>query len=250
MQRRHADRQVVILAAGRGTRFQGTGPKLLAPVKQGQGMLELLLRTLLQDAPGDQLTVVVAGGSAPAIRGLVRQVDASIHLRRLAGSVSAGPVHSLAAALQDQPAPAAPTWVLHGDTHYPRCVLQRLLAAPIANRPVLVLEPTHREDAAVEVGARLDATGRVIALGTDANRSWPWRMLPAVAWPAGLVHRIRIAGRDPVQQRWSQWQLLNALLHELPAQAIQALTVPDSGIFDVDTVRAWSAARRRFQAPP
>jgi CTP:molybdopterin cytidylyltransferase MocA len=243
---------MLILAAGSGSRFRSAVPKLLAPVTRGQGMLELLLHTLLQDlqVAGEQLTVVVAGWSAPAIETLVREIDGSIQLRRVLGSSSEGPMHSLAAALQEQPAPAPRTWVLHGDTHYPRCVLQRLLAAPIADRPVLVLEPTHREDAAVEVGVRLDATGRVIALGTDAHQSWPWRMLPAVAWPAGLAGRILAAGHDPLQRRWSQWQLLNTLLQEQPGHTLQALTVQSSGIFDVDTLRAWNEARRRFQAPP
>lgn len=49
----------MILATGSGTRFQSPVPKLLAPVVQGQGMLELLLRLLLEEIPGDQLTIEV-----------------------------------------------------------------------------------------------------------------------------------------------------------------------------------------------
>jgi CTP:molybdopterin cytidylyltransferase MocA len=242
----------VILAAGSGTRFQSPVPKLLAPVVQGQGMLELLLRSLLEDLqiPGDQLTVVVGGRSAPALAVLVNQIAPSMRLRRVAGNGSSGPMRSLAAALQDQPAPAARTWVLHGDTHYPRALLQRLLEEPIAHAPVLLLEPHATGSGAPEVGVQLNPSGHVMALGADANQHWPWRMLPAVGWSAGLTKRILKAGIDPLQQGWSQWQLLNALLHDQPKPTIAAVTVRNSGIFDVDTVPAWTEARRRFQCPP
>lgn len=60
-------------------------------------MLELLLRSRLEDLqiPGDQLTVVVGGRSAPALAVLVNQIAPSIHLRRVAGNGSSGPMHSL-----------------------------------------------------------------------------------------------------------------------------------------------------------
>jgi bifunctional N-acetylglucosamine-1-phosphate-uridyltransferase/glucosamine-1-phosphate-acetyltransferase GlmU-like protein len=52
---------MLILAAGSGSRFRSAVPKLLAPVTRGQGILELLLHTLLQNlqVAGEQLTVVV-----------------------------------------------------------------------------------------------------------------------------------------------------------------------------------------------
>jgi len=242
----------VILAAGSGTRFQSPVPKLLAPVLQGKGMLELLLLSLLEDLqiPGNQLTAVVAGRSASALAVLVNQIAPSIRLRRVAGNGSSGPMHSLAAALHDQPAPAARTWVLHGDTHYPPALLQRLLEEPIAHAPMLLLEPHATGSGAPEVGVELDPSGHVMALGADGKQHWPLRMLPAVGWPAGLSRRILEAGSDPLQQGWSQWQLLNALLHDQPKHIIEAVTVRNSGIFDVDTVPAWTEARRRFQCPP
>ncbi len=40
---------LLILTAGSCSRFRSAVPKLLAPVTRGQGMLELLLHTLLQD---------------------------------------------------------------------------------------------------------------------------------------------------------------------------------------------------------
>lgn len=215
-------------------------------------MLELLLRSLLEDLqiPGDQLTVVVGGRSAPALALLVNQIAPSIQLQRVAGNGSSGPMHSLTAALRDQPAPAAQTWVLHGDTHYPRALLQRLLEEPIAHAPVLLLEPHATGSGPPEVGVQLDANGHLMSLGADANQHWPWRMLPAVGWPAGLSKRILSTASDPLQQGWSQWQLLNALLHDQPKPIIDAVTVRNSGIFDVDTVPEWKEARRRFHCPP
>jgi CTP:molybdopterin cytidylyltransferase MocA len=245
--------QVVILAAGRGTRFEGPLPKLLAPVRRGRGrgrgMLELLLRSLLEDLqlPADQLTVVVAGTAAAAIEAMVQGLEAPIQLRRVAGSGSCGPLHSLVAALQEWPPASPPCWVLHGDTHYPSGVLECLLAQPLTHTPLLLVEPVANQQRAVEVGVQLDAAGRVIALGPGVGQPWPWRMLPAVAWPAELGPVLSAACRDPARRGWSQWQLLHALLQEQRPPTFQALKLQTSGIFDVDTLDAWIQARQQLQ---
>ena len=59
--------QLVILAAGQGRRFAGTVPKMLAPVRGAQGLLELLLQALVEQhhCPAEQIQVV--GAADPAM---------------------------------------------------------------------------------------------------------------------------------------------------------------------------------------
>ncbi len=230
--------RVVILAAGQGRRFAMATPKMLVPVQAGQGLLELLLRDLLerQHHPPERITVVAAA-AAPHLAPLLERLDRRLNLVCLSG-LSRGVLHSLATAVA--PHPPESSWVLHADTHYPSAMLARLLARPCPGVPLLSLAAAPPEEP-LEVGVRLGTDGRVAALGPGAG--WPWRMLPAVAWPARLIPALQ----DPCHGSWSQWQLLAALLRSpspLGPEALrpEALLLEGALPFDIDTVDAWRQA--------
>lgn len=239
-----ADWQLVILAAGWGERFEGAVPKMLAPVRGEQGLLELLLQALLEDHlwPAEQISVVGAEAVLPELGHLLLKLNPSLQLHGLSGEGSRGPLHSLAAVLEAQNpcnSPSQPCWVLHADTYYPRQLLQLLLAQPPTAKPLMVVVAADPA-AVLEVGVALDEAGQVRALGP--GRGWGWRMLPAVAWPPALFSELV----EPDRRPWSQWQLLNELLPTHPAQA---LITTAGGVFDVDTVADHQRARQRLQLP-
>lgn len=231
--------QLVILAAGQGRRFAGAVPKMLAPVRGAQGLLELLLHALVvhHHCPAEQIHVVGAEPTLPALDLLLRQLNPKLQLHGLRETSSRGPLHSLVTALEAQRHTAQPCWVLHADTHYPGPLLQLLLSQPPATQPLVVVDAAEPE-AVLEVGVALDPAGQVLALGP--GRGWSWRMLPAVGWPPALFPELL----QPARQSWSQWQLLNALRPTHPAQA---LISTGGGVFDVDTQDDWERARQRWR---
>lgn len=237
-----ADWHLVILAAGQGRRFAGDQPKMLAPVRGVQGLLELLLQALLTDHhwPAEQIHVVGAEPALPALERLLLEVNSKLLLQGLREECSLGPLHSLATALQAQPHAtrrSRPCWVLHADTYYPGPFLQKLLVQQPGPQPLVVVEAAD-PTAVLEVGVALNAAGQVQALGPGPG--WSWRMLPAVAWPPALFPELL----EQARQHWSQWQLLCELLPSHPAQA---LISTDSGVFDIDTVADHQRARERLQ---
>lgn len=234
--------QLVILAAGQGRRFGGDQPKMLAPVRGEQGLLELLLQALLEHHrwPAELIHVVGAEPALPALEQRLQRLNPNLQLHGLGAPGSQGPLHSLATALEAQQHGASrsrPCWVLHADTHYPRPLLQQLVAEPPATQPLVVLESADPTEV-LEVGVALNATGQVEALGPGPG--WHWRMLPAVAWPMVLYPELL----DPNRRCWNQWQLLQELRASHPAQA---LISTESGVFDVDTVADHQRARERLQ---
>lgn len=234
-----ADWQLVILAAGQGRRFAGAVPKMLAPVRGAQGLLELLLQALVEQhhCPAEQIHVVGAEPTLPALENVLQRLNPRLQLHGLREPSSRGPLHSLATALQAQQHAPRSCWVLHADTHYPEPLLQLLLSQPPATQALLVVEAADPA-MELEVGVALDPAGQVLALGP--GRGWRWRMLPAVGWPPVLFPELL----QPARQSWSQWQLLNALRPTHPAQA---LISTNGGVFDMDTQDDWDRARQRWR---
>ncbi|MFZ5697323.1 MAG: bifunctional UDP-N-acetylglucosamine diphosphorylase/glucosamine-1-phosphate N-acetyltransferase GlmU [Pseudomonadota bacterium] len=159
---------VVILAAGKGTRMQSMLPKVLHPVG-GRPMLEHVIRTGQTLSP--RRVIVVLGHGMDQVAPCVEALGASI----VEQHEQCGTGHAVRHALPQLPADAARTLILFGDVPLTRTAsLQRLLAAASPDQLALL---TTRPANPFGYGRIVrDAAGNVLKIveekdATDAERA-------------------------------------------------------------------------------
>ena len=232
--------QILILAAGNGSRFRASASergatdlaqqhKALAPIWDERGSLALVLGHLRALAWPASHIAVARGFQAERIGFHARQAYPDIAI------LEPHPEHAEQTMMQSlqhalSQLPARPTWVLFADTLYSREALSLLKGAGTFADPVVSACPlsTHLS-ASTKSACPLNVTlrvqqNRVLEFSSAAAQS-THEMAHAVYWPVKCLPLIK--GAAPQLKQWH-------LLQHLPQ--VRALELPPGAAQDIDTI--------------
>ncbi len=235
--------QVVILAAGRGSRMGGSLHKTLVPISGDRGTLDLLCDAVIAE-PAVVGVTVVAGYQYDAVRRhvLARHPDARI--RRNVEFATTGMLRSLCVGTADL-APANLV-VLLGDSFYSPEYLSALFDWDASCSGVAVHRPDRPAGAAVTTAEVPVAVrdGWVTGIGPAFPRDV--ELASAVFWIPDDWQVFRRADEAGVD---SQWRALSGgvspggVLH----RRLRAWEVPPGSFFDIDDDADAEIARGRLR---
>lgn len=225
-----ATSQILILAAGNGSRFRQQSDvladqhKALAPLWDERGTLALLLTHLRElNQAANQITIV-SGFQARLVQQCANTYFPGARV------IPPHPDHAQFSMLQSlqyglDNSPQTATWVLFADTLYTRAALEQILAHR-SNTPAVAAIPLASNKQSTQVTLQASAN-RVKQFNTEPSKS-THHMAHAVYWPVQYHAQVQQGAKDQ-----KQWHLLQQLCSETPIQLVEL--APDAAT-DIDTV--------------
>ena len=190
---------IIILAAGLGSRFEGSEHKYLVALQYGEGSLKRLLRQLKAMSLKCHI-VIVTGHQADSLINALSEDFSNLNFVDNSNFYNGSLLESICVGLQTLTNEQG-VWILFADTIYHNAALEYLLQAPTETITIACAPIDARQEDSIGISFRSD-NSQLISIGPFIADMFDGIMIPAVFWPRSYWPTLINEAKKGIQSQW------------------------------------------------